>query len=162
MIDGTLIWYYFICKREVWLMSRKIEPDQDQNAIDIGRFIHEQHYKRNKKEILIGNIKFDLIKKENNQLIVGEMKKSSKYKVSSKYQLLFYLSELAKTGIKAKGELLFPEEKKKETIELTDETQNELEKIIKDIEHIISQEKPMPAEKIGYCKTCAYNEFCLA
>jgi CRISPR-associated exonuclease Cas4 len=40
-VNGTLVWYYSICKREVWLMSRNISPDQRDTNIDIGRFIHE-------------------------------------------------------------------------------------------------------------------------
>ncbi len=28
-ITGTLIWYYYICQREVWLMSRQINSLQD-------------------------------------------------------------------------------------------------------------------------------------
>ncbi|MBM3239523.1 Dna2/Cas4 domain-containing protein [Candidatus Poribacteria bacterium] len=28
-ITGTLIWYYYICKREVWLMSRSLEAEQN-------------------------------------------------------------------------------------------------------------------------------------
>lgn len=26
-VTGTLIWYYYICKREVWLMFHQIAPD---------------------------------------------------------------------------------------------------------------------------------------
>ena len=55
-VNGTLMWYYMICKREVWLMSRNIVPDQKDTNIDIGRFIHETSYTRNKKEIEFGNV----------------------------------------------------------------------------------------------------------
>ena len=60
-INGTLMWYYGICKREVWLMSRNIVPDQSDTNIDIGRFLHETAYSRNKKEIEFGNVKFDVL-----------------------------------------------------------------------------------------------------
>jgi len=53
-VNGTLIWYYNICKREVWLMCRNIVPDPSDENIDYGRFMHEQTYKRNKKEIAFG------------------------------------------------------------------------------------------------------------
>lgn len=51
MVNGTLIWYFYICEREVWLMSRRIEPDQDKDALVIGRYLHENSYNRKKKEV---------------------------------------------------------------------------------------------------------------
>ena len=54
-ITGTLIWFYKICGREVWLMAHSIIPDQQDDNIDIGRFLHENTYQRNKKEIVFGN-----------------------------------------------------------------------------------------------------------
>jgi len=74
-VNGTLIWYYNICKREVWLMSRNIVPDQQDDNIDFGRFLHEETYKRNKKEILFGNVKFDVILNTKDKLVIGETKK---------------------------------------------------------------------------------------
>ncbi len=51
-VNGTLMWYYMICEREVWLMSRNIIPNQKDTNIEIGRFIHETVYSRNKKKKL--------------------------------------------------------------------------------------------------------------
>lgn len=48
-VTGTDIWYYFICEREAWLNIHKIMPDEDDENIEIGRFIHEYRYGRNKK-----------------------------------------------------------------------------------------------------------------
>lgn len=159
-VNGTLIWYYFICKREVWLMSHQLVPDQDNSNIDIGRFLHEQSYKRDKKEISLGNIVIDVIKKENGEFVVGEVKKSSKFKESARMQLLYYLKELKDKGIKAKGVLMFPKEKKREEIELTEEDEKELDKVVRDILRIMYLDKPPEVVKINFCKKCAYSEFC--
>ena len=48
-VNGTLFWYYNICKREVWLMTHQIVPDQQDDNISFGRFLHETTYQRNKK-----------------------------------------------------------------------------------------------------------------
>ena len=112
-ITGTYVWYYCICKREVWLLSRGITADQSNENMDIGRFIHESAYSRDKKEIDFYGMKFDIIKKENGQFVVGEIKKSSRHLESAKMQLLHYLNELEKHGINAEGVLLIPEEKKR-------------------------------------------------
>lgn len=45
---------------------------------------------------------------------------------SAKMQLLYYLDTLRQMGMDAKGELLFPEERKKESVEWTEEAKQEL------------------------------------
>src|SRR5690606_18192661 len=113
-ITGTDIWYYFICKRELWFIIRKIVPDQEDENVEIGRFLHEYYSNRGKKEVDIGSGKIDRVKKVDGKLIIQEIKKTDRFKKSSYYQLLFYLYELQKMGIEATGELLFAEKKTKE------------------------------------------------
>lgn len=161
-ITGTYIWYYFICKRELWLMMHNIIPDQEDENIDIGRFIHEYYSKRGKEEVDIGSGKIDRIKKVGNEVIVQEIKKTSKFKESSYFQLLFYLDQLEKMGIQAKGELLFSEEKKKESVVLTDENRKQLHEAISEIQKIAKYPVAPPPKKIKYCRSCAYREYCWA
>jgi len=143
-------------------MSRQLEPDQDQSNIDLGRFLHEQSYQKDKKEVSLGNIVIDIIKKENGQLVVGEVKKTSKFRESARMQLLYYLKQLKDRGIQATGSLTFPKEKKKEEVILTEEDEKRLEAVVNDILRIIYLEKPPKVEKIPFCKNCAYNELCYA
>lgn len=161
-INGTLVWYYCICKREVWLMSHNIIPDQKDTNIDIGRFIHESSYNRNKKEIHFGSTKFDVLMRKGNKMIIGETKKSSKFETASKYQLLFYLKVLEDAGIEAKGVLLYPEERKRIDVELTEAERSKLDEIIKHIITITEMEKPPKVEKNKYCNNCGYKEYCYA
>lgn len=159
-VNGTMVWYYNVCKREVWLMSRAIVPDQHDENIDIGRFIHERTYSRNDKEISFGNVKFDVIFKSKDQITIGETKKSSKYAEASKWQLMYYLNELKNANIKAKGVLLYPEEKKKTNIELTKDDICKLNEISIDIEKICKMDSPPTVKKVAFCKNCAYREYC--
>ena len=161
-ITGTDIWYYYICKREVWLMKHQIAPDQEDESLDIGRLISETYYQRNRKEISIGNIVVDRVRQEDGQLVIGEVKKSSRYMKSAKMQLLYYLDTLRQMGIEAKGELLFPEERKKETVEWTEEEKQELERAMEDIRRIALMPVPPAPEKIHFCGKCAYREYCWA
>lgn len=158
--NGTLVWFYKICKREVWLMSKNILPDQMDENIDLGRFIHENSYQRKEKEVLFGNVKFDVVFENEDKLVIGETKKTSKYENASKYQLAYYLFVLKDSGINAEGVLLYPEEKKRTKVILTKELEDELKDIIKEIEEI--QEKNIPPElkKINFCKNCGYREYC--
>lgn len=161
-VNGTLVWYYKICKREVYLMAHSIVPNQQDENIEIGRFIHDNYYRRNEKEIRFGNVVFDVMYKNGNKLIIGETKKSSKFLEASKWQLLFYLNVLKQAGIEARGVLQYPEERKRVDVELTDENISELENIIKDIEQIIDAPNPPKVEECIYCKNCAYREYCYA
>ncbi|MFW6129572.1 MAG: CRISPR-associated protein Cas4 [Atribacterota bacterium] len=159
-VTGTLIWYYYICKREVWLMAREINPFQEDDFLEIGRLIQDESYRREKKEISFGNIKIDLVKNEEGELIISEIKKTSKALLSAKMQLVFYLYTLKKHGISAKGELLFPKEKKKETVILTNELEEEIKTAILNIQKIMSKDLPPEPVKNNFCKNCAYFEFC--
>ncbi len=161
-VNGTLVWYYCICKREVWLLAHGIEADQDNEFLEIGRIIDENTYKRDKKEIEVGNIKADLIRKEGEQLVVGEVKKSSKYKEAATMQLLHYLNTLRQRGIDAKGRLFFPEERKTVDVILDDDAIQKLEKMEIEILKIIYENKPPKAVKKRFCGKCAYSEFCFA
>lgn len=159
-VNGTLVWYYFVCKREVWLMAHSLVPDQDDVNIDLGRFIHENSYIREKKELTIGNVKVDVLSKKDGYLMVGEVKKTSKYTESAKMQLAYYLLELKRHGLEGTGVLMFPKERKRIEITLDDELIKELEKIESEILRICYAPYPEEPSKINFCKNCGYNEFC--
>jgi len=161
-VTGTLIWYYYICKREVWLMAHQLEANQDDENIRIGKIIGENAYSREKKELDIGSGKLDIIKTENGKLIVGEIKKSSRFLESAIHQLLFYLLQLKEMGVSARGELLIPEERTKIDVVLDENNENDIKQAIKHITHIVNQEFPPEPMKNKYCRNCAYNEFCWA
>ncbi len=160
-ITGTLVWYYFVCKREVWFIAHNIIAQQDNPLMELGRVIHKYSYKNDKKEILIDNtIKIDIIKNNN---IIAEIKKSSKYILPAKMQLLYYLYYLKKIKkIEKRGYLFFPEERKKIEIVLDEDSINEIEKVIIEITKIINLPKPPPPKKNIFCKNCAYEEICWA
>ncbi|MBS4535593.1 CRISPR-associated protein Cas4 [Clostridium sp. D2Q-14] len=159
-VNGTLIWYYYICKREVWLMSRSITGDQDNKYMDIGRFIHESSYSRDKKEISIGNIKIDILKKNKGNVLIGEVKKSSKYEESAKMQLAYYLYKLKEYGVEGQGVLMFPKERKRVEIVLDEDMINKIKYVEKEILKLIYDEYPLLPKKTRYCRNCAYSEFC--
>jgi len=161
-ISGTLIWYYYICHREVWLMSRQLEPAQENPFIELGRLISEETYQRDKKQIRLENMVIDLLRREEQEVIIGEVKKSSRFQKSALMQLAFYLKRLKEHGIEAKGQLLFPKEKKKLQVELTADMEQELQRAETAIRELISQQHPPPAKKNRFCPKCGYNEFCWA
>ena len=159
-VTGTLVWYYHVCKREVWLIAHEINPDQDNPYLEIGRLIHEDSYKREKKKFATEGIIIDLITVNGKDVVVGEVKKSSRFVKQATMQLAFYLWKLKQQGVKARGELLVPKEKKKISVELTEDIEKRLIQIIAEIKQLIHNEFPPVPAKISYCKSCAYREFC--
>lgn len=162
MVNGTLIQQYYICKREVWLTAHSLSGDQDNENLVIGKIIGEETYKREKKEMNLGHVKIDLVRIEGESVIVGEIKKSSKFIESSSKQLLFYLLQLKEMGINARGELLIPEEKKKIHVLLDKKSETEILKAIDEIKQLAAAAEPPLPQKIKYCRKCAYSEFCWA
>lgn len=161
-INGTLIASYFICKRELWLMAHELIPDQENSFLEMGRFIEEEAYKDEEKGFLIGEMKIDLVKQGDENIIIGEIKKSSRSGLSGIMQLSYYLMRLREYGIVAKGEVLIPKERKKIPVEINEEIEERLIEAIKDINMIISEPYPPKPERIKYCNHCAYKEFCWA
>jgi CRISPR-associated exonuclease Cas4 len=159
MVNGTLIWYSYICEREVWLIGHGIEPPQDHPLIEKGRAIHEIFYHEFEKEILIDNIiKIDLI---SGSQIIAEVKSSGKHLQSAKMQLAFYLYYFKKEkNTILKGKLRIPLEKKTLFVDLTENLEREVEERIAMVENILSLSNPPKPVRIQYCKRCAYKEIC--
>lgn len=161
-ITGTLIWYYYICPREVWLLAHEINPDQDNPFIEIGRLIHEESYARDRKEFETTGLKIDILRTGDKGLIIGEVKKSDKFLKPATMQLAFYLHKMKQKGVEATGELLIPKSKKRIKVELNSEIENEIEKAIDGIQTIIKAPTLPPVKRIGFCRKCGYKDFCFA
>ncbi|BER93136.1 CRISPR-associated protein Cas4 [Thermatribacter velox] len=161
-INGTMIASYYACKRELWYMAHQITPDQDNPFLDLGRLVEEESYQEEKKKFLIGDVLIDIVRSEEGKLIVGEIKKSSRSKRSGIMQLYFYLWYLKERGVKARGEVLFPREKRKIPLVLNRAIEEELKRAMREIELIIAQEVPPRREKIPLCTPCAFRDFCFA
>ena len=159
-IIPTLIWYYYACHRETWLMSHHVKPNQDDKNIEIGRILHENSYIRNKKEISLPGMKLDIVIREDGEIIIGEIKKSSGSLKAAEMQLLYYLYKLRNKGINAKGRLYLPIERKTVDVNLDSASVIEIESAIKDIMNIIDLTEPPKLEKTRFCRNCAYRELC--
>ena len=158
-ITGVRVNYYFICKTKLWLFSHNIQMEKENEAVQMGKLLHEARYGRAKKEIIIDNtISIDFIRKRD-ILEVHDIKKSRKMKDAHRYQLLYYLYYLHQRGVDAIGVLDYPLLNKKEIIEPRKEDFEEMEKIMDGIRLIVSGDVPLPVKR-RLCKKCSYYEFC--
>ena len=159
-IGGTLVWYWHICRRQVWLMARGIEPNPKDESLTLGRLVDQNSYARERHQVTFGDDKFDFMQSGDEGLVVCEVKKSSRAESSARMQLAHYLYDLQKAGIPAKGLLMFPTEKKRVEVELTDDLRAELDAVYAAIRNLTEEVAPPPAETCRYCKKCAYAEYC--
>lgn len=159
-ITGTLVWYYAICPREAWLMAHEMEPEREFELLAEGRLNQEAHYTRAAKELSLSGMSIDQVRREGDRLVVSEVKKTSRYLPATRLQLGYYLWRLSHEGIDASGEILVPKERKREKVELTAELKSDVEEAVSKIVAVVSELAPPPAERISFCKRCAYAEFC--
>lgn len=160
-LTGTLINYYFHCRRQCWLLGNRINLEDNSEDVRIGRVLHEIRAEGDKsRELAIGNIKIDKLTKE----YLVEIKKSDADVEATKWQVLLYLKILKEKGIARKGKIEFIEKNKTNKkiiiIELDEEAEKELNNIEIKINDLINNSiAPMPDLKRG-CKKCAYYEYC--
>lgn len=161
-ITGVMIQYYFTCKRELWFFAHNINLDDYDENIKIGRRIHEEFFKRKKKNVLIDNtISIDFSVKSEEDILIFEIKKSNKLIKPAKMQLYYYLWYLQnKKGVEARAILTYPKRREKEELDLTPEIEKEIEEAINTIPKIIEKEKPPEKSQKPYCNNCSYYEMC--
>lgn len=161
-ITGTIINYYFHCKRQCYLFANKINLEDNSEEVRTGRILHEIRAKDNKdSEVKYENIVLDKVSLK----YIEEYKKSDADTEAAKMQLLFYLKQLEDKGIKREGKLIYHEKNKKngkkiEIIKLDDNSIVKLNKCIKDIEKLIEQEAVPDIENDKKCSRCAYYDYC--
>lgn len=161
-VVGSLVQAFYVCPRQVWLLARQICPDEDNVYLELGRLVAQQSYRRDRREVRLGHLAIDLVRRGEYHFVVGEVKKSSRAYEAARMQLAFYLYELREMGIEAEGELLFPEERRRERVILDEATARKVEDVKRRIQALMAQELPPPPERTRYCGKCAYAEFCWA
>ncbi len=92
---------------------------------------------------------------------VHEVKKSRAVATAHRLQMLHYLSILKEKGIAARGQIDYPLLKRNEQIELTPQSEAELQSVLNEIEQIVSSEAVPPRlPNKRFCEQCAYFELC--
>ena len=71
-ITGVMVQYYKVCQRELWFYLNQINMNYDNDDIDIGRLIHENTYKREKKELGISAVRGGTIVGDHDVIFAGK------------------------------------------------------------------------------------------
>lgn len=160
-VNGTLINYYFHCKRQCYLHGNRLNLEDNSEQVKIGKAIHDERAENSKNsEVAIDNIRLDKLTRD----YLTEIKKSDADMEAAKWQLLYYLKVLKEKGIIRKGKLEFVEKNKRDKkiiiLELTKELEQKLECYIEEIEKLLEESNPPECIHKATCKKCAYYEYC--
>ena len=136
-ITGTLINYYYHCKRQCWLFYNNINMEDNSEDVHIGKVLHELKLSDKNSEIAIDNIKVDKISDK----YITEIKKSDADTDAAKKQLEYYMYILDKKGIRRNGKLEIIEKKSSNKsvyiIEYDDSLDKRVEAMCEEIEHFL-------------------------
>lgn len=158
-ITGVMIYYYFVCKRKLWYFIHEINMETENENVMLGKLLDENSYQRGDKHINIDNvINIDFIK-EHKEL--HEVKKSRAIEEAGIWQVKYYLYYLRRRGVDGlKAKIDYPLLKKNIIVELTQDDEIQLERIVSDI--CVIKEQTLPPEfcKEKICVKCAYHDLC--
>ncbi|MET1250279.1 CRISPR-associated protein Cas4 [Sporolactobacillus sp. STCC-11] len=160
-VTGTMINYFFHCRRQCWLFSNKFNMEDNSENVRIGKILHEiEEKKARKSEVAIESIKVDKI----TERFLVEFKKSDADVEAAKWQLLYYLKILKNKGIERRGKLTFAEKNKQTSrvieYNLTIELEKELDDVLQQIEECVTKDVPEPPLYDKKCRRCAYYDYC--
>lgn len=160
-ITGVMFYYYHVCKRKLWLFSKEISFENENENVMLGKLLDENSYSEEEKHIMIDEtINIDFLKKWK---ILHEIKKSKSIEIASIWQVKYYLYFLKKKEIEIeKGIIDYPKIKKIEEVFLENEDIFKIEEILRDISDILKMQTPPTFKKILICKKCAYFDYCIS
>jgi CRISPR-associated exonuclease Cas4 len=161
-ITATLVNYYLLCKRKMWLHAHNIRMEHTSDTVYEGKLIHQTVYPQRAeryREIEIDGCKIDFYDAKDK--VVHEIKKSDKAEDAHVAQVKYYLYVLERNGISGvKGILEYPKLRKRDHIQLTEQDRQEIETWIANIEQILNQDTCPPLLNKPICKSCSYYDFC--
>lgn len=159
---ATLISYYHLCHRKLWLHANDIRMEHTSSTVAEGKQIEESTYQRRAKkwkEIVVDQGKIDHF--DPKQRLVREVKKSPKLEHAHVAQVQYYLYALAQRGINgATGIIEYPKQRKTTKVALSPEIRKDIQHWEAEIKRIVEQADCPELVKKNYCKTCAFYEFC--
>ncbi len=163
-ISSTQFSYLHLCHRKPCLHHRHIQMENatDNAYVEEGKLIGEttyQHRPQKWRELNLGYLKIDHYDPANKQ--VREVKKSSKLEHAHIAQVKYYLYALEDRGIDgATGIIEYPRQRRTTTVEICDADRREIKDWKKEIERIVNLTNCPELVKKGFCRKCAFWEFC--
>lgn len=162
-ITGTMVAYYFICHRKLWLFAKGLNLENVSGNADVikGKVLHEDRFKREThKEVGFERAKIDFLR-FGDQVFVHEVKKSKKFEEAHQWQLKYYIYLLRTKGVNCNSGIIhYPASMRKLDVKYTDEDDSLLQEALGNLERIKNQAQPPKRINKKMCSRCAYFDFC--
>lgn len=164
-ITGTMVAYYYICHRKLWLFAKGMNFENVSGNADVikGKVLHEQRFQReSSKEIGFDSVKIDFLR-FGDEVYVHEIKKSNKFEEAHKWQVKYYIYTLQQQGINCNsGMIHYPSSMRKVDVDMDEADRVLIAAALKDLNEVLA--KPNPPNKLTkkMCSRCAYFDFCFA
>jgi CRISPR-associated exonuclease Cas4 len=164
-ITGTMVAYFHICHRKLWLFSKGLNLENISGNVDVikGKILHESRFTREThKEVSFDTIKIDFLR-YGDQVYVHELKKSKKFEDAHIWQLKYYIYLLQQKEVNcSSGVIHYPTSMRKVEVELSLEDKSQIKHALARIGEITgSPALPRKVQK-KMCSRCAYFDFCYA
>jgi CRISPR-associated exonuclease Cas4 len=172
-ITATLLNYYLLCHRKMWLHAHAIRMEHTSDVVYEGKLIGETTYPQRAERYTEVEIsveptipdgiglaaKIDFYDPYNG--VVHEVKKSAARERAHIAQVQFYMYVLRRNNIKAEyGIIEYPKLRQTERVELDRVGEIVLENWISDVSRIIECEQCPPLLPKSRCRSCSYFDFC--
>lgn len=159
-ITATLINYYHLCHRKLWLHAHEIRLEHSSELVAEGRLLHDRAYARRSdryRELQLPGIKIDYF--DPKARVVHEVKHSNKMQHAHRAQVLYYLWVLEQHGIAATARLEYPKLRQTTPVMLTDTDREHIQTWLDNIRQLLAG--PCPA-RLGRpaCRRCSFEAFC--
>ncbi|MCM8536729.1 MAG: CRISPR-associated protein Cas4 [Lentisphaeraceae bacterium] len=161
-ITGKEIEYLYVCKRKLWLYRHGLRLELEFQNVQIGMHIQEATFKREEKDIPIGEIGvIDWAAFKHG--VIHETKKGKTPGKGDVAQVRYYMWWLNNNGIRVdECKIHYPKMRQTKSVMWDDEANKAAEKDLAETRQILDQDKPPSIHKYPYCKSCAYQELCYA
>lgn len=174
-INATLLNYFHLCHRKMWLHYHAIRMEHTSDIVYEGKLIGEESYpqradKNQEVEIMLphplptlGGVmltaKIDFYDAQRG--IVHETKKSAAKEWAHLAQVQFYLYLLRKNEVGVShGIIEYPKLRQTERVNLDEADEKNVEKWIGEIAEILGREQCPPKLPVSKCRSCSYFDFC--
>ena len=161
-ITATLVGYYHLCHRKMWLHANEIRMEHTSEVVAEGKQLHEQAYPQRAeryREIELDGSKIDFY--DPYDKVVHEIKKSDKMEGAHIAQVKYYLYLLQRNGIDgATGIIEYPKLRQTERVRLDEGDSELIERWVQDIERIVTSEQIPGRLTKSKCRSCSYFDFC--
>lgn len=145
-VTPTLLNYYLLCHRKVWLHAHGIRMEQTSEVVYEGKLISETTYPQRAQkytELDLGIAKIDFYDPKNK--VVHEVKKSNKMEHAHEWQVKYYLYLMEQIGIEgASGLLEYPKMRETKEVLLSEADRDYLQEALPKIRALIDREECPP------------------